>query len=463
MTDASRPEAMTTTAATPAAPDGATRLPTLDILRGIAIFGILFMNINAMGASLFREVGGEPRELGWTTLDQAAWWLREVLANGTARAMLEMLFGAGMVILTDRAATRIGTWQVVRAYWRRNIVLFLFGLIHVFVLLWPGDILHTYGLAALLAVLFRGWRPRWLILAGLSLALLQLVGGGIGSWVAINQRAAALAVEAKQKAGQPVAREELKTLAERRQREAEKARERAEMAALAAGEDKARAPATANARSWVQAAWSPFIYLETHFLEIAFVWEALATMLIGAGLYKLGIMQGDRGARFYRTLTLVGYAIGWSCRIWQGIVETQYAHQPSLAFATGEVARLLTTLGHVGLINLLLLSPAGARLLRPFDAAGRTALSIYIAQTLVCLWVLYPPWGLALYGKQGWAALMLTALAVNAALLWGANLWVRHFAIAPVEWAWRSILARRRLPMRLRGASGGGAGVAVLV
>ena len=108
------------------------------------------------------------------------------------------------------------------------------------------------------------------------------------------------------------------------------------------------------------------------------------------------------------------------------------------------------TLGHVGLINLLVTTGFGAALLRPFVAAGRTALSIYIAQTMICLWVLYPPFMLALYGKMTWGPLMVTAFLINAILLIGANLWVRRYDIAPVEWAWRSLLERRVLPWRKR-------------
>jgi uncharacterized protein len=111
-------------------------------------------------------------------------------------------------------------------------------------------------------------------------------------------------------------------------------------------------------------------------------------------------------------------------------------------------------LGHVGLINLLVTSTVGARLMRPFIAAGRTALSIYVLQSLICLWLLYPPFGLAWYGKQGWAGLMVTALIVDLVLLLLANLYIRHFRIAPVEWAWRSLVERRRLPFRLASASG---------
>ncbi|RZM16562.1 MAG: DUF418 domain-containing protein, partial [Sphingomonas sp.] len=52
------------------------------------------------------------------------------------------------------------------------------------------------------------------------------------------------------------------------------------------------------------------------------------------------------------------------------------------------------------------------------------------------------------YGRMSWAGLMLTALLVDAALLVGANLWVRWFRIAPVEWAWRSLIERRALRWR---------------
>ncbi len=72
---------------------------------------------------------------------------------------------------------------------------------------------------------------------------------------------------------------------------------------------------------------------------------------------------------------------------------------------------------------------------------------------LVCLWVLYPPWGLRLYERQGWASLMLTAAAIDVALLGLANAWVRRFSIAPVEWAWRSIIAGHRRPFRQHGRS----------
>lgn len=100
----------------------------------------------------------------------------------------------------------------------------------------------------------------------------------------------------------------------------------------------------------------------------------------------------------------------------------------------------------------MIATAAGARLLRPFEAAGRTALTLYILQTVICLWVIYPPFALGHYGSQGWAAMMLTAAAVNAGLLVFANWYVRRFTVAPVEWAWRSLVERRRLPFGRKAA-----------
>ena len=397
-----------------AEPDGAPRLPVLDVLRGVAILAILFLNIPDMGASAFAGVVGDPRRLGWGVADQAIWWTSEVGIGGTARGMLEMLFGVGMVILTDR----ITAW----AYAWRNLVLFAFGLVHVFVLLWPGDILHSYALAALVSMPLRHLRPRALLTIGLSFALVTLVAGGL-----------ATAYEAQHRAEVATARTAPAAAAERALA--------LELARETAREDRDR---TDTAASWAAAAWRYFGWAQAQGVELIVVWEAAGAMLIGAALYRWGIIQGARSRRFYVRLTAWSYLAGLSCRIAAAFVMTGFDGAPNPFDATYELARLLTTLGHVGAINLLL-TGAGAWALRPFAAAGRTALSIYILQTLICLWVIYPPWGLALYGRQGWVGLMATALAVDVGLLAWAVWWDRRFAIAPVEWAWRSVVAGRRL------------------
>ena len=432
-------------------PDGAPRVAGLDILRGIAILGILFMNINDMGSSIWAFFAQDVRHPGWSGADQVAWFLREVFADGTARCLLEMLFGVGMVILTDRAALAAeGKWALLRAYYWRNIVLFAFGLAHVFILLWPGDILHTYGLAALVAVWFRRLQPKALLTIGLVAAVLQLVGGGIGYVMVPGQRAQVARLEAKQASGATLTPTEAATLKKGRDAQAKEATTDAENAARIAREEMDRSAATGTFASWSRSAWDFFLHLQGMGLEALFVWEATSTMLIGAALYKLGIIQGTRSRRYYVKLTLIAYAIGLGSRTIGALETMRFDDAPSIMWSLSEVARLATTLGHVGLVYVLLATVTGAKLLRPFVAAGRTALTIYILQTIICLWILYPPFALGLYATQWWAALMVTALVINGVLLWWANWYVRCYRIAPVEWAWRSIVARRRLPFRHR-------------
>jgi len=433
------------TAGVPAAePDGAPRIAVLDILRGIAILAILFMNINDMGGSLWASFG-DIRHLGWTRADRIAWWLREVVANGTARCMLEMLFGAGMVILTDRAAQAAGARVVMKRYYARNLLLFAFGLVHIFILLWPGDILHTYGLAALVAFLFRRLRPRLLLTIGLVAAVMQLAGGGYGYVRATQVRAQVASIEAARAAGRPVTAADRAVLATAATRAAKRAKTKAEDAAKTVAEDKAR---TGSFASWAAFQWSVVVYFETHGFELLFVWEAASVMLIGAALYRLGILQGARSHAFYVRMMLLGYAIGIPLRVIGAAEQMRFDDAPRTIWATTEIARQAMTLGHIGLVNVLVATLLGARLLRPFVAAGRTALTLYVLQTILCLWILFPPFGLALYGRFGWAGLMGIALAVDVALLWFALVYTRHYSIAPVEWAWRSLLERRWLPWR---------------
>ncbi len=393
-----------------AEPDGAPRIAFLDILRGVAILAILLMNVSEMGASMTAN-WSDIRHIGWTGADRIAWWLRTLLVEGTARALLEMLFGAGMMILTERIAA--GSDSVIAVplrYGWRNIVLWAFGIVHMVLLLWPGDILHTYALAALLACAFRTLPARALLAVGLSYAAFTLVTGMVATHVPAGPQTARIAADAA-----AVAREDAFGHGDR--------------AAWVAGQRRIGLERLATD-------------------EIVFVWEAAATMLVGAALFRWGVLQGGWSRRRYRWLLAGGYGLGLPLRIYGAWEATRFDGRVEVAWIWEDTARLAMTCGHVAAIALAVTTVAGARLLAPFVAAGRTALTLYVAQTLIVSWLIFSPFGLGLYGAFGWAWLMALALAVDAVLLWGANLWLRRYRIAPVEWAWRSLVEVRWLPFR---------------
>ena len=113
-----------------------------------------------------------------------------------------------------------------------------------------------------------------------------------------------------------------------------------------------------------------------------------------------------------------------------------------------DLARLAVTLGHLALIQLILGSLTGRWLLRPFEAAGRIPLTIYLFTSLVMMWVVFAPWGFDLFGAWGQAQMLGFSLLVIAAELVAANLWLRHFDNGPAEWLWKSLAYQRREPFR---------------
>ncbi len=131
----------------------AQRLPTLDILRGFALLGILLLNIETFAGSetvFDLPIGlAKPAFVGWHAhLDYAIVIANWIFAEGKMRILFSMLFGAGTILLTERIEQRSGPVRSRSIFFRRNLWLLLFGLFHGIVL-WHGDILVDYAATAL--------------------------------------------------------------------------------------------------------------------------------------------------------------------------------------------------------------------------------------------------------------------------------------------------------------------------
>src|SRR5215217_1345799 len=136
---------------------GTERIAALDVIRGIAILFILYMNIPGMGG--YELAIRDFRYPTWTTAD--FWSVYGVMTTmtGTQRGLLELLFGAGIMIMARRAMTADGPVAVADLHYRRNLWLCVLGLFNAFVLMWWGDILLTYGIAAVFLFPFRRLKP----------------------------------------------------------------------------------------------------------------------------------------------------------------------------------------------------------------------------------------------------------------------------------------------------------------
>ncbi|MDE2619965.1 MAG: DUF418 domain-containing protein, partial [Sphingomonadales bacterium] len=360
----------------------------------------------------------------------------------TQRGMLEFLFGAGLMVTAAKAMEPDGPVAVADLYIRRNLWLLLFGLFDIFCLLWPGDILHVYALAALALFPFRKLAVRWLIPLGLAFAAFTLVTGAMR----YQERSEMQAAVAKEQAHLPLSKDEAK---------AAKAWHKVE--GQIAGNDpmiKAEAKKEAQARASTSmadyAGWMIGAYLTIAGKgELLFgVLEAFPAMLIGIALWKLGFIQGRRSTREYLVVLVLAWGFGMGARYLGCMERLAFVPQPKTIWMTEEFARLAVSLGHIAAINLLVRSLAGGRLLAPFRAAGQMAFTLYFMEQVIGIWILFSPLGLDLPGGQGWAHLALQAALVGAGLLVFANLWMRAFASGPLEWLWRSLSYGERQPFR---------------
>ncbi|MDQ0250605.1 uncharacterized protein J2W22_002669 [Sphingomonas kyeonggiensis] len=407
---------------------GKARIDVLDMLRGIAILGIFFINVPYMAASVW-TFSADVRLIGWTAADRDAWVLINLFLAGTQRCLLEFLFGAGMMVLARKAMTPDGPVAVADLYYRRNLWLLAFGLFDVFVLLWPGDILHIYALAALFLFPFRTLGPKTLVVLGLGWAV--LTGIGIPEYGAREYAERTVLV-------QQVAQGEPAALAEWRKLSAH-----VPDATLVAREHAAH---QGGLLPYAKEAWNYWSYLASNWL-IWDVLEAFCTMLIGIALWKWGVIQGQRSARFYLWLLACGYGFGVVARAW-GISETlSFTAGPRTLWITGEFARIAIGLGHLALVNLLVKGRVGAQLLAVFKAPGRMAFSLYFLEQAVGKYILFAPWGLLPWGRYGWAESALVSTIGIVLLVGFANWWMRYFVSGPLEWAWRSLAYMRWQPL----------------
>lgn len=130
------------------------RVESLDILRGVAVFGILAMNITAFGL-LFQAYNNPTVAGGVEGPNLLAYKIINVGFEGTMRGIFSLLFGAGIVLLTERMEQAGAGIMAAEIHFRRMLWMMLFGVIHWTLLLWTGEILFAYSLCGLVLFSFR--------------------------------------------------------------------------------------------------------------------------------------------------------------------------------------------------------------------------------------------------------------------------------------------------------------------
>jgi len=417
-------------------------------MRGIAVCGILAVNIFVMGT--VGSTQGRTFPAQWNA-DWIAWIAQRLLLEGPMRGLFTILFGAGMLMILRRAEGPHGDVLPVDVWTRRCLALLIFGVAHFLLLMWPGEILWTYGIAGFALLAFRTAKVRTLWVWALLIIAALSLHRAYDTSTYVSSYQAALAGERSQANGQ-----------------APSAEQQAGLAAVEAAKS-ANYPTADSIRAeikqrtelstllgWSAAGWS-FRHLGVYsWIAVA---ESLAFMLVGMALYRSGILTGEASSRTYWRLLLFGAGIGLALRIfdfaWQARtgfeldIHRMNALVSILRSGWYQPARLALTLGYVGLIVLLVKSGSGTWRL-PFRALGRMALSVYTLQSVLAAQLFY---GLGYVGALGAASLLLVTLAICVITTLFSLAWIRRSSVGPAEWLLRAIAYGTFSPQRRQTAS----------
>jgi uncharacterized protein len=398
------------------------RIATLDILRGFALLGILLVNLELFFGSYYAYV---LNDLPTAPLDLWTKRFIQFFAEGKFYSIFAFLFGMGMAIFQSRSQAK--GIRFVPIYSRRLLVLLGFGLVHAF-FLWTGDILIIYSvLGFIILFLFRNRRPRTLLVwAAIFLTVPILINGGSAGLMALGSASPEGAAMIDEVLQQQVTQYE----------------------AL-----RAQADAVYSTGTWLEVTAQrtrDMGFVATLLPFIGF--NVLAMMLAGFAAGRAGIQNRlDELRPQLRRAMLWGFIIGV-------IGNALYVY---FAGASSRVELSLTTfisttgqtLGapalaifYMSALTLATLQPPGSVRALPMAAAGRMAITNYLAQSLLLTTVAYG-YGFGLYGLRA-AWYIPIALGLWLLQLGFSSWWLRRFQFGPVEWFWRVLTYWRAEPFR---------------
>ena len=390
------------------------RFEIIDVLRGIAIFGILMVNLPYMYEPMTRILLGAKPDASFDQL--AADSFIRFFFEGKFYVMFSMLFGFGFwIFMSKKVEEGPG---ILPVFSRRLFFLLLFGLAHV-VLLWAGDILVFYALFGFLLILFRKSSDRkvfkwavWLTLIPTILSLLMMVVFALFSMVP-----------------------EAKT-----------------------GMDSGMQERTVILQQLVEKA--TVTYSTGTFSEMVSIRLKEYQFLLGGilffypvvlGMFLLGMLAARKGLisnypehlPFFRRIFWWGLGIGVVTNglyvIAYQLADMQSASPWSLLVTSMHTfGGISFGLCYVSIIVFLFAGGKSDVLKKFFAPVGRMALTNYLLQTVICTTIFYS-YGFGLYGKiAAWQGILLTIVIFTAQVFF-SRWWLSRYRFGPFEWLWRSL------------------------
>jgi uncharacterized protein len=383
--------------------DLSERIQFIDVLRGMALFGILAANMRAFVAPI--DAYSDIQWLFHGRADIVAQWFIDAFVQGKFITIFSFLFGMGFAIQLSRAEAR-GV-RFLSFYPRRLLALALFGVIHG-LLIWAGDILLTYAFSGAILLLFRNRQQKTLLWWAGGILSIPFVVPTI--FLTIYLRFHPKWMDPKP-IDVPKFLHVIQIYAHGTVRQ---------ILAQNLAEYKQELPTT------------------------LFALYALALFLLGMWVWRAGIVQ-----RLPEYKPVLKKICAWCLPIgivMNATVATIFARIPRDHFSMwlwfAQVIWFAGThilaAGYVSGLALIFLREDRRRFLMPFAAVGRTALTNYLMQSVICT-VFFYHYTTGLYGRIGPALALVPTVILYSAQVGISNMWLKHYRFGPMEWLWRGL------------------------
>lgn len=428
------------------------RIIILDSLRGIAILGILLMNIP--GFALPEPVVYDPSVLNeWGTRNFKTWYIVDWFMEGSQRALFSMLFGAGIILFITRQEKKLdGIWPA-DYFIRRQLWLLVFGLFNAFVLLWYWDILFQYAIIGIVMFVFRRLSPKAMIIGAVISLLLMTARENVDAYrrrevIFKGEQIAKLDTTVNKLSDEQ--KEKLEAMTGMKEKSSPEAKQKKMKKNL----------------ETVRGSYGGFYEYqsersfegEIHFTYDG-IWDIMIFMFLGMAFFKSGVITGQASYKVYWGLFIGGLGIGLVLSYFrlQPLIDNKFnffEYTRNTSFEFYEISRTFRALGIFGLIMLLYKSGWFKWLFALMRPVGQMAFTNYLMQSLLVGLFFYGI-GFGMYGKLQRYEMYYVVFATWALQIAWSHIWLRYFRFGPLEWAWRSLTYWKKQPMR-KSAPGGG-------
>jgi len=384
------------------------RLALIDALRGMALFGVLLVNMAWFAGFENTLTAAQVDALTTSLLDRAAGYGIELLVYAKAIGIFTFLFGVGFA-LQMQSMQRRGTHDANGTYLRRLTGLLILGLAH-WLFLWSGEILHVYAMGGLLLLAVSRWKTRTLLVVGVTLAIFgRPVVGRLLAVLTTGFPTGAITSDAQLG-------------------------------------DRFHVFMHGSLVDVVSAQfWQDCLPQITTGVWAAAVVHALGRFMVGAAVARRGYLQNAGSyLRGYFVVLVAGMLIGSIAqRDWllRDVLNSRgWVTDPDLLGFIGHIANSLgvvaLTAAYIAAFVLAWQYQGLRRMLVVFAPVGRTALTAYLVQTPLC-YMLFCGFGLGLMGRVGPAGCVALSVLVFAAQVTTSSWWLKRYRMGPVEWLWR--------------------------